>query len=115
LPDGGAGGVWFVGGGGGGGCGRREVGAFGFFGGATEAAAMDGRLFDDAFLLGAARALPAACAAPIYVVAASVCSVPRCGTNIARAAAVVLPASPPPLGFAVGGGAADAAAEGGTE
>jgi hypothetical protein len=118
LPDGGAGGIWFVGGGGGGGCGRREVGAFGFFGGATEAAAIYGRLFDGAFLLGATHALPVACADAICAAAAPMCSVPRGGTKSARAAAVVLPASVPPLGFgALGGGAtnAAAAAEGGTE
>jgi hypothetical protein len=70
-------------------------------------------LVDGAFLLGATRALPATCAAVVPL-----CSVPRGGTKSARAAAVVLPASVPPLGFAaLGGGAADtvAATAGGME
>jgi hypothetical protein len=63
------------------------------------------------FLLDGARALPGACAA-----AALVCSVGRGGTKRAHAAAVVLPVLALPLGFvAWGGGATEAAAEGGME
>jgi hypothetical protein len=84
--------------------------AFTFFGGGLPApTAADGRLDAGTFLLGGARALPGACAA-------LVCSVGRGGTKRARAVAVVLPASAPPLGFgAWGGGATEAAAAGGME
>jgi hypothetical protein len=67
-----------------------------------------GRLDAGTFLLDGAHAMPGACAA-----AALVCSVGRGGTKRAHAAAVGLPAS---LGFAtLGGGATEAAAEGGME
>jgi hypothetical protein len=88
---------------------KSFLSSFTFFGTELPApAAVGGRLDAGTFLLDGAHAMPGACAA-----AALVCSVGRGGTKRAHAAAVGLPAS---LGFAtLGGGATEAAAEGGME
>jgi hypothetical protein len=98
--DGGGSGGWFIGGGSGRGYARRVVVAFTFFGGGLPApAATDGRLDAGTFLLGGARALSGAYAVASCAATALVCSVGCGGMKRARAAAIVLPASAPPLGF----------------